>query len=294
MMSPSERVIAKREIATALAQSSWTDLDLVLSEHGLPVGDTINWSEQYDFIVAMLRDARNDQLQQLRQFVVTAPASAETVSTVWEPGRLKLFASHLACHEEFVGKVANGLSRYGVKTFVAHQSIELSDEWQDVIEGALRTCDAMLVFLHDGFQESAWCDQEVGFVLERRVPILPLGFDLVPYGFMARFQGARCRDDSARDVTRKVIERLVTTSRAQVPLAEGLTAEFEASGSYDRTRRLYELLTQLPSFKDEQLRRLEAAAETNDQVYDCNHNREPMSRLIAQLVADRSGRTSVA
>src|SRR5262249_42080402 len=77
-------------------------------------------------------------------------------------GQFRLFMSHLAIHEEFVGAVGANLGRYGVSSFVAHVSIEPSEEWQNVIESALRSCDAMAVFLHTGFHERYWCCQEVG------------------------------------------------------------------------------------------------------------------------------------
>jgi hypothetical protein len=74
---------------------------------------------------------------------------------------LFIFGSHLAAQRALVGAVGEQLSRYGIELFVAHDSIDHDALWQAEIEKALDRADAGLVFLHDGFSESAWCDQEV-------------------------------------------------------------------------------------------------------------------------------------
>jgi hypothetical protein len=52
---------------------------------------------------------------------------------------------------------------------------------------ALRSCHAAAVFLHEGFRDSVWTDQEVGYCLDRRLPILPIKYDADPHGFLARY-----------------------------------------------------------------------------------------------------------
>ncbi|WP_210247720.1 hypothetical protein, partial [Salinarimonas soli] len=64
---------------------------------------------------------------------------------------------------------------------------------------------AMVVFLHDGFGESKYCDQEVGWVMGRHRPILPLAYGTtMPHGFMSTIQaqkvGTRPTSQVAKDV----------------------------------------------------------------------------------------------
>lgn len=54
-----------------------------------------------------------------------------------------------------------------IAVFVAHAAINPTEEWQQVIEYALRSCDACAALLAPGFKESDWTDQEVGFCMAR-------------------------------------------------------------------------------------------------------------------------------
>ena len=72
--------------------------------------------------------------------------------------------------------------------FIAHKDIEPTKKWQDEIELALSTADAMLALLTPGFHASKWTDQEIGFALGRGLPILTVLLGEEPYGFLAREQ----------------------------------------------------------------------------------------------------------
>src|SRR5437763_5149534 len=96
----------------------------------------------------------------------------------------------------------------------------------------------MAIFLHPSFHESKWCDQEVGFALARRVPVLPLNFGINPYGFMAKFQADKCEGRRPWEIGRKIIEWLSRAPAAQTALTEAVTGALERSASFDQTRRV--------------------------------------------------------
>jgi hypothetical protein len=73
-----------------------------------------------------------------------------------------------------MGSLREALRSVGISGFVAHTDIHPTREWQDVIESALETCEALAAYLTDDFHESLWTDQEVGFCVGRAVAILPL------------------------------------------------------------------------------------------------------------------------
>jgi hypothetical protein len=51
------------------------------------------------------------------------------------------------------------LRSFGVSAFVAHENIEPT-KWQDEIEKALLSMNALAAILMPGFHESKWTDQE--------------------------------------------------------------------------------------------------------------------------------------
>jgi hypothetical protein len=289
-MRPAERITVIKETATLLSEQEWSDIDLTLGEHDLPTTDSWNGSK-YNYVIAMLDRESDEKLREVHEFVTGEAGDTPVGPHPWRQGYFKLFLSHLAVHQEQVSYVGHNLRRYGVSSFVAHSSITPSTEWQTVIEVALRTSDAMAVFLHNGFKESDWCDQEVGFALARRVPILPLAIDVMPYGFMGKLQAARCRsDDSAPKIAERILRWLLKTPATQTAMTDGLVTAFERSGSFSDTRSIYNLLVEMPVFTPAQLQRLEGATKENDQVSGTvGRESKPMPDLIQKFISQRGG-----
>jgi hypothetical protein len=196
--------------------------------------------------------------------------------------------SHLAIHQTEVGRIAARLANDGIDAFVAHTSIDPSLQWQDVIESALRSCHAMAVFLHDGFRESDWCDQEVGFAMSRQVPVLPLRYDLNPYGFMGKLQAENCSNINYYQVALKILTWLHRTPTLQEAVTESLVSAFEGSKGFDQTLRLFPLLEERTTFQPEQLKRLTEAAKNNSQVRKALFGDAP--ERVRKLVARFGGR----
>lgn len=197
--------------------------------------------------------------------------------------------SHLALHEEFVGHVASNLSKYGINGFVAHKSIEPSQDWQTVIHAALMSCDVMAIFLHDGFKESDWCDQEVGYGLARGVPILPIAIGMMPYGLMGKIQAQRIAStDKPSDVAAKVLLWLESQPSVRAKFTESLVGEFERSRSFDQTRKLWDKISRMDEFTPAQLKRLEDASEINSQIRDATINWGSGPGVVRRFVASKS------
>jgi TIR domain len=116
------------------------------------------------------------------------PLSASTDGRSSTGNPLFVFGSHLSEHKAFVGEVGRELAKFGIHLFVAHDTIEHDKLWQDEIEAGLDRADAAVVFIHPGLKNSAWCDQEIGWLQGRKVPVMALRFSgETPYGFFAKY-----------------------------------------------------------------------------------------------------------
>jgi hypothetical protein len=283
-----QRIEMIKESATLLAKREWPELDLILDQWGLPTGNLWQGEEKLDYSIRMIKVATDEALVDLHRYLTGESVDAAGPQP-WQQGRFKLFMSHLAIHEKLVGQIGHNLAPLGIDAFVAHDSIEPSLEWQTVIETALRACDAMVVFLHEGFHESSWCDQEVGFALARRVPLLPLNYGVNPYGFMGKFQADRCSSRSEWEVANRIVEWLITTPAAQAAMSEALVWALENSYSYNLTRRIMPLLQRMSSYTPAQLERLDRAARSNGEVKDAVLGPHQVPTLVRALIAERGG-----
>jgi hypothetical protein len=294
-LTPGERISLIRESATLLDKQDWHDVDLVLEQHGLPTSDLDVPDTKSSYIKNMIKNSSDDDLTKLHGYLLGETASSPTGHSPWSGERLRLFCSHLAEHKQIVGQVGDGLARYGVEPFIAHDSIEPSREWAKVIETALENCDAMIAFLHPGFHESHWCDQEVGWALGRTRPILPLNYGMRPYGFVGKLQDQPCTQAHPTQVAMFVTDWLTKTPSLHGRLAHGLVDAFVNSGSWNFTRSIVPYLDRIQSVTDDDLTSMEKSAQDNVEVRECAIGPDMTGPgWVASFVRQRRGPVSPA
>lgn len=223
---------------------------------------------------------------------------ASSTEGIWQPGRPRLFISHISTYRREVGDVARDLNAFGFSAFVAHDAIEPSRAWQATIEIALATMDALVAYVTPNFHGSLWTDQEVGWALGRSVPVVPVNVGANPYGFFGSYQALRInRDDgptiAAEEVTRAVSlavfrrQRMVTRALDDA-IARVLITAFSSSRAFDTTRRRYPLLELIArDLWSPKLRTLLAEAVTsNRQIRECQLSD---GRPVSEAVRDLSG-----
>ena len=108
---------------------------------------------------------------------------------IWGVGNVRLFISHNAQDKTLATELKGNLLRiYNVASFVAHEDIAPTDEWQNSISVALASMDILIVLLTDRTYPSKWIDQEIGYALGRDVPVVPVKLGADPHGFIGKYQ----------------------------------------------------------------------------------------------------------
>jgi hypothetical protein len=270
-LTPAQRITMIRESANLL--NEWREIELVLPAFDVHMPGRAAAEPLADFVRRTLRDVSDETLSGVHQYLTsvddTDPSAGPTPTGPWSKGGVRLFFSHLTAHKVLVQGVSEVLSKYGAEAFVAHEAIAPSAAWQEVIESALTTCDAMVAFLHPDFDNSRWCDQEVGWVLGRQRPILPLSFQQMPYGFLGKFQSkVLAPSTTAYPIATLILEWLVQQPQLQERAASGIARGFAESVSYDGARRGARLLEALPTLSSDDYGLIEKAAADNSQIRD--------------------------
>lgn len=291
------RVSLITESANLLARRHWSEIDTILEQFGC---GTQEWfGDSLSYCLEMIKKIPGNDLSDIHIYLTGGMPENPTELQPWKEGNLKLFFSHLAKNREYVGTVKSFLGVYGIDAFVAHDNIKITDEWIVVIESALSTCDAAVAFLHDGFQGSEWCDQETGFVLARKVPLLSLMFDLKPYGFLGKYQAQRCIDKKGTSFTPKEVADIIVDWLSKAPgtdsmFTESLVGALETSPSWDKTRMIWRWLSTRKSFTPDQLRRLDSAAKANVDVREAYIGSSSAPELIKSLIAEQGTKNSTS
>lgn len=289
-MRPGDRVDLISRCGKTLGARSWADIDFILGQFGIPTQDM--WDDptedsRYNYVRQMLgRDYNDDRsLLALDDYLHAVPTHHET-DEPWDIRAVcKVFISHLASQWATANAVKVGLEWWGLDAFVAHKDIEPGAEWVRVISAAMHSCDALVALLHDGFKESNWCDQEVGFAFGRAVPVLPVKIDMAPYGFLGTFQAVTWSGSLAVDgVVVDVVRILLGDKRTSDRVVEAIVQKLESANSYKQANDLSTFLagSSAPITID-QVSRIRAAQKDNRQVGEAHSVEAAISTLEARV-----------
>ena len=236
------------------ARMSYSDIDAFLPAFNIDITKpTSSVNSKWVYVKELLADASSETIIRIADELdmdhpyVLAPANEITESRFWEPSHFKLFLSHLSSFKKTVGQLQIALRKYGISTFVAHVDIEPTRKWQDEIEAALFSMDALAAILMPGFEESNWTDQEVGVAIGRGVPVIPIIKGLDPYGFIGKYQGLNTSRKSVNQVAEALFKILVSSPNTRSRILTCLVDTTVISSSPEDVANKLEIIGQLYS-----------------------------------------------
>src|SRR6266498_1154565 len=267
-LSPSQRLKLITEIAERLAREEYPLIDVTLKQFSLPSRE--QWSDSKDaYVLRMIENAPDQTLIELAQHV-GFDSGTETTRGVdppfWRTGMFRLFVTHLARHRVFAGELQVALLGFGISSFIAHNDIEPTLEWQTQIETALATCNALVALLHPDFHASYWTDQEIGFAMGRGVPVFAVRFGQDPYGFIGRFQAFNGNGKTSEELARELFDAYRKNKQTQRRMSDVLVSIFEESGSFAQAKARIGYLEKLEAWEPSFSSRIRTALQNNSQV----------------------------
>lgn len=283
-MQPGHRVDAIKRIAPRLAATDdWGEIDLVLEQFGFATSDY--WQgDMRPYIVKSLSDGDDDDLAALDQYLM---GHSRPGDEPWEDERFRLFLTHVATQKQAAHELKSYLRFYGVDAFVAHDDIQPGKEWLVVVESALHSCHALAGLLHAGFRESDWCDQEVGIALGRRIAVVPIQFDLLPYGFFGSVQAvSNAAFQQPKVLALNLVKVLLKDKRTSGRLSGAIVDELARATSFGQANNLSRILAEnAPLLLREQAEQLRKAEKENDQLQGAFYFDGHLSSIEAKIDA---------
>lgn len=265
-LTPSQRISLIAEISKRLSAEGWSLIDLTLNQFSLA---THGGSSKSEIIINALKSAPDHTLIELAHhvgFEFKGGAAPGIDPPFWQKGMLRVFLSHLSAHREFAAQMQAELARRGIWCFVAHNDIEPTAEWQNEIQTALSTADALVALLHPNFHASNWTDQEIGFAMGRSIPVFSVRFGEDPYGFIGKFQAFNGTGKLASSLAQELFDAYRNHKQTKERMAEVLVRRFEESESFAQAKNRIGLLEQLDVWDTSFSQRLEAAVQNNNQI----------------------------
>ncbi|MCA1378881.1 MULTISPECIES: toll/interleukin-1 receptor domain-containing protein [unclassified Bradyrhizobium] len=106
---------------------------------------------------------------------------------------MKAFLSYTTANKAVAGKVKTLLETLGVECFLAHEDIQVSEEWRLTLLSELAQRDLFVSILSSDYFSSVWCAQESGIAAaDPHMTIVPVSLDgTVPAGFFNHVQSIK-------------------------------------------------------------------------------------------------------
>ncbi len=200
------------------------------------------------------------------------------------------FISYSSRDKAIASQVKELLEKYGIRAFLAHDDIHVSEEWKVRILTELKSCHVFIPLLSEHFRASDWAEQEIGAIAVRQnVLVIPLCLDgVMPFGFISHIQGRKVPNTGPN--FNLVIKPLVTTfPRVMLPI---LIKDVKQARSFRTAEVALEpLVGWFPKLTDEELLSLVNASIDNGQVWDAQLCRDD---FLPKLLATEGARIPAA
>jgi hypothetical protein len=228
-------------------------------------------------------DESDEEFQQSMVLDPIAPTDHRKLA-FWKPDHIRLFISHRDTHKFAANSLATELEQYGISAFVAHDTIEPMTTWQNEILRGLETMEAMLAFVTQDFHESIWVNQEIGFALGRKVPIVALKLEFAdPAGFIGTQQALRGTLDnpaqSAVEIYNLLAEKLGEKARLQTAMIASFLSSPKFTEAKLRFIRMNEVVQKITEIE---LAAIIAGYQKNSQLHNVPYLKNS-SRLCSFL-----------
>ncbi len=107
------------------------------------------------------------------------------------------FISYQTEDKIVAGKIQNILTKVGLSAFMAHEDINVSEEWRLKILQEIGKADLFISLWSKNYNDSLWCIQESGIAAFRtEMTTIPLSIDgSIPQGFAGNIQSTKIDSD---------------------------------------------------------------------------------------------------
>lgn len=290
-LTPGERLNLIKQLIVDLAADDWEEIELTLDTFGASdLGPRQGWHGNDEYARKRLKLSSDDALVALHSHLHPdiSVGIAPTAGGPWQEGYVKLFLTHTHPNKILAKAIRDRLLLYGIDTFVAHEMIEPSKEWQEEIELALATCEALAALVTKDVVTSKYCDQEIGFAMGRGLVVIPIRQETDPHGFFGKYQGAPGAEGPYASwvISDGIFDALVTNAKTKRKMGPAIVKRYATSQSYDGARKNTQYLLEMPKemWTDEMVDEVERAGPENSQLD--NGVWIPANRRIPDVVSE--------
>ena len=199
----------------------------------------------------------------------------------WLPSHFRVFISHIAKYKDSAAKLQSSFLPHYISSFVAHNDIRPTREWETEIKKALSTSDALVTLLHKGFHESFWTDHELGFAIGPGLLPVSISFGESPYGFIGRYQVIQGQGLSYEQLAEMLFKIFLRHTQTKRRMAEAVANKFVLTDSYDEAKSNMSLLESVEYWDASLSKIVKRAVNENNQISEAWGISERVNKFVS-------------
>lgn len=195
---------------------------------------------------------------------------------------MKTFISYEAKHSKLAGRIEKYLDEYSFNCFLAHEDIPPQSHWPQKILDNLNKCDLFIALLTPEYKTSFYCQQEVGYVVCRRIEILTILISEKPMGLISNMQGIKFNKDDFENSCWKIVKHVANICNISRPVRNKLIDEFGQKGAsdYDKAGKYAEKILNQFAFTPGQAKKIMQYIDSTRQIYESKTARPHILEFI--------------
>ena len=218
-------------------------------------------------------------------------AEISDAGNIWEAGRIRLFISHKSEDRDKARDLKGKLQKFSVTSFVAHEDVDPTEEWENVILEALSTMDILVALLTEDASRSHWVNQEIGYAFGRNKPVVSVGMGADPQGFNARHQALSGQGREIEHIADELFSLMFEKDRLGLkePAKDSFIAAIRNANSFIDAASLSKFLPKIDSLTPTQIEKLLDSYNRNYQASGSYDFRPDLLQRLNEL--SNSGET---
>lgn len=197
--------------------------------------------------------------------------------------RLLAFLSYAQNGKYIAGTFRTLLASFAINSFLAHEDIEPSLEWQGSILEQLRACDVFIPILTTDYPESHWTDQETGIAFGLGKAIAPLKVDIDPYGFIGKYQALKATTSLSKELCLKLVKSFEKDTRLGPKVRAGVIDLLLKSWSFKEAADNASLLLEFENYETREISEILLGSIQNNQIYQSFGAIRSLDSLISKF-----------
>ncbi len=160
--------------------------------------------------------------------------------------KILVFLSYSNKDKKIAADIKQGLERFGLSVFMAHDDIDWSEDWRDTVYKNLQECHVFIALLTENFRQSVMANQEAGFAIAEDKIMASLiaddAIDIRDFGFLEEKQAKRFSAEKANEIYIAILDKINKDDELRDTMQKSLVVVYRKETSPEGVGFIYDLL----------------------------------------------------